>query len=153
MNECRRYVLTGRMVQHLLLGVFAGTEELLYADVNGREVAIPDVGELVNNPIKALCWALRHLVVDGGEFKQRSCRPSTGEPPPPPPPVNDPIFRALQAQVDTLTQKHNNLQIMVEKMTAAPQPADVTAAKKEDKQTDTAPLDAKSTDKTEKPKK
>ena len=153
MNECRRYVLTGRMVQHLLLGVFAGTEELLYADVNGREVAIPDVGELVNNPIKALCWALRHLVVDGGEFKQRSCRPSTGEPPPPPPPVNDPIFRALQAQVDTLTQKHNNLQIMVEKMTAAPQPADVTAAKKEDKQTDTAPLDAKATEKTEKPKK
>jgi hypothetical protein len=59
MNECRRYVLTGRLVQHMLLGVFGGAEDLLYADVNGDEVPIPDVGELVNNPIKALCWALR----------------------------------------------------------------------------------------------
>src|SRR5688572_1797889 len=46
MNECRRYVLTGRMVQHMLLGVFGGSEQYFYADVNGAKVPIPNVGEM-----------------------------------------------------------------------------------------------------------
>jgi hypothetical protein len=101
-NECRRYVLTGRLVQHMLLGVFAGSEEFFYADVNGQEISIPDVGELVNNPIKALCWALRYLMVEGGEFKTRPCTPQA-QPPPPPPPEKQ--FRVLEAQVQTLNDR------------------------------------------------
>lgn len=125
-NECRRYVLTGRLVQHMLLGVFGGAEELLYADVNGQEVPIPEVGELVNNPIKALCWALRYRFVEGGEIRKRSCRPDTDQPPPPPP--NDQLFRSIQVQLDTLTKKHDSLQNrvdLVEKL-GAPQVAEKT---------------------------
>jgi len=134
-NECRRYVLTGRLLQHMLLGVFSGAEELLYADVNGQEVPIPEVGELVNNPIKALCWVLRYKLLEGGEFKQRSCRPDTGQPPPPPPPPpSDPIFRSFQAQMDTMLKKQNSMQErldLIEKL-GAPQ---------EIKVDDTAPLE------------
>jgi len=92
MNECRRYVLTGRMVQHMLLGVFAGSEEFFYVD--GQK--IPDIGEFVNNPIKALCWALQNLnlenlgpaltpVLAKAGLELRPCRPTQ-----PPPPQSEP---------------------------------------------------------------
>lgn len=105
-NECRRYVLTGRLLQHMLVGVFAGSEEFFYADVNGQEIAIPDVGELVHNPIKALCWALRYLVVEGGEFKQKECIEGQVPPPPQPPDV---LLSALNAQVQTLKDQQSAL--------------------------------------------
>lgn len=134
MNECRRYVLTGRLLQHMLLGVFSGAEDLLYIDVNGNEVPLPDVGELVNNPIKALCWVLRYRVLEGGKFAQRSCRPDTGQPPPPPPPPppSDPILLSMQAQLDTLTKRHNSLQDrmdLVERL-GAPQETEKKSPKK-----------------------
>lgn len=131
-NECRQYVLTGRLVQQLALGLFAGSEDLFYADVNGQEVPIPDVGEAVNNPIKLLCWVLRNLVLQSGEFKRHPCDPNAPPPPPPPPPVNDPIFRSMQVQLDTLTKKHAALQQrldLVEKL-GAPQSADDKRSKK-----------------------
>lgn len=73
-NECRKYVLTGRLLQHMVLGVFGGSEDYFYADVNGRKIPIPAVAELVHNPIKALCWAFRYLLIEGGEFKQLNCQ-------------------------------------------------------------------------------
>ena len=138
----------------MALGLFAGSEDLFYADVNGQEIPIPDVGEAVNNPIKLLCWVLRNRVLQPGEFKRHPCDPSTPPPPPPPPPVNDPVFRALQAQVETLTQKHNSLQERLNLVEKLGTPKVEAAAKPETKSDDTAPLEPKTTEKTDKtPKK
>jgi hypothetical protein len=73
-NECRRYVLTGRLLQHMLVGVFAGGEEYFEMDVNGVKTAIPEdsVGEWAHNPIKALCWWLPFALA-GGKITRIPC--------------------------------------------------------------------------------
>jgi hypothetical protein len=73
MNECRRYVLTGRMFQHLLTGLLAGGEDYFKMDVNGKKIAIPELDELAHNPIKALCWFLRYKLIEGGDFEVNLC--------------------------------------------------------------------------------
>jgi hypothetical protein len=57
-NECRRYVLSGRMVEHLAVSVLAGAEKL----VEGGPKDIPSIQQIVTNPIHALCWALKKLL-------------------------------------------------------------------------------------------
>jgi hypothetical protein len=72
-NECRSYVLTGRLLQHMLLGVFAGSENYFYMDVNGQKNYLPNVGELAHNPIKALCWFLQHTLIEKGTWTATDC--------------------------------------------------------------------------------
>ena len=145
MNECRRYVLTGRMVQHMLLGIFAGSEEFFFANINNgqEEVPIPDVGEVVNNPIKGLCWALENLLIKGGRMERNPCLPDRGQQPPPPPPPPDVVLRDLQEQVKSLKDQQLTLNaqlIRLQSVQPRPGPGPGEAAP-QDLQ-DTAPLEA-----------
>lgn len=68
-NECRTYILSGRMIQHLLVSVFEGVQDIVNVDVEGRtDIEIPDIKTLAGNPIHALCWYLRYFVVENGAF-------------------------------------------------------------------------------------
>jgi hypothetical protein len=73
LNECRQYVLTGRMLQHMFLGVLAGAEDFFYIKTSHGDITLPSAGELAHNPIKALCWLLRYALIEGGDFKTTDC--------------------------------------------------------------------------------
>jgi hypothetical protein len=98
-NECRRYVLTGRLVQQILLKLFAGAEEFFFAqkDNDPEQIFVPDFGELINNPIKGLCWVLQNALLEGRglhyscEPDKQQQRPSTGSP-------NNKSHNSVQAQ-------------------------------------------------------
>jgi hypothetical protein len=69
LNECRRYVLTPRLLQHILLTVFTGAlgEDgyIQMVDKEGKETfALPEVQDWVYNPMKAICAWLPNLVND-----------------------------------------------------------------------------------------
>jgi len=104
-NECRKYVLTGQLLRHMLLGVFAGSEDYFYADVNGVQTPLPDVGELVANPIKALCFFLQNLVVENGSFEYRGCQAPVAQQPQP-----AQTAEQIQAQMAILTKRQADLQ-------------------------------------------
>jgi hypothetical protein len=89
----------------MLLGVFAGSEDYFYADVNGVQTALPDVGELVNNPIKALCFFLQNLVVENGSFEYRGCQAPVAQQPQP-----AQTAEQIQAQMAILTKRQADLQ-------------------------------------------
>ena len=64
MNECRRYVLTGRMVQQAALRIVSGAEERFEIRIPGTD-PLKLVGgkfaDYIYNPIKALCfWLFYH---------------------------------------------------------------------------------------------
>ncbi|HYG82795.1 MAG TPA: hypothetical protein VD861_20535 [Pyrinomonadaceae bacterium] len=107
-NECRRYVLTGRMLQHMLLGVLVGSEEYFHMKVGTKEIQLPNVAELAHNPIKLLCWFLRYGVIEEGEFTVNLCQK---EPPPSPERPSDVTVQlsAMQAQVQTLADNNSKL--------------------------------------------
>jgi hypothetical protein len=90
----------------MLLGVFAGSEDYFYVDVNGVQTPLPHVGELVNNPIKALCFFLQNLVVDSGSFEYRGCQ----APAAPQQPQPAPTAEQIQAQMAILTKRQADLQ-------------------------------------------
>jgi hypothetical protein len=68
MSHGRRYVLTPRLLQHLLLSVFTGAfGEEGYIKMVGKDnkaFALPDVQEWAYNPIRAICSWLPHVVND-----------------------------------------------------------------------------------------
>ena len=69
LNECRRYVLTPRLLQHILLTVFTGAlgEDgyIKMVDKEGKETfALPEVQDWVYNPMNAICAWLPNLVND-----------------------------------------------------------------------------------------
>lgn len=80
-NECRRYVLTGRLVQRILLKLFAGAEDFFFAqkDNDPEKIFVPDFGELINNPIKGLCWVLQNALLEGRKLHY-SCDPDKQRP-------------------------------------------------------------------------
>jgi hypothetical protein len=68
MNECRRYVLTGRLVQQVLLRIFSGTENRLEVKVGTETIKLQDdekFSDFIYNPIKALCWWLSYKLKRG----------------------------------------------------------------------------------------
>src|SRR6267142_1985567 len=68
MNECRRYVLTGPLVQNLLSRVLSGAQAYFKMNVKGEKINLPDgLEEYIYNPIKALCWWLPNAL-EGGKF-------------------------------------------------------------------------------------
>jgi hypothetical protein len=108
-NECRRYVLTGRMLQHMLLGVLAGGEEYFNMMVGTEKIQLPNAAELAHNPIKALCWFLRYGLIEQGEFKTTLCNKEEL-----PPGTDSPSdvriqLSAMQAQVQTLADNNSKL--------------------------------------------
>jgi hypothetical protein len=113
----------------MLLAVFAGSEEFFFANINdGQEkVPIPDVGEVVNNPMKGLCWVLQNLLVKGGSMDRNPCRKTGQEPPPPPPPPpTDVILRDLQEQMGKVVRDQQLLNAQMVRMQGGqPPPADV----------------------------
>ena len=77
MNECRRYVLTGRLVQQLALRIFSGAEDRLQVKVgNADPVNVLNEGEkfadLIYNPLKAVYRWLTYRF-QGGDFRFLDC--------------------------------------------------------------------------------
>lgn len=75
-NECRRYVITGRLVQHLIVSVLTGAEKYFNLKVGDTEFQIKDAGELAQNPIKALCDIFRTYLIEGTKPEIVDCRGS-----------------------------------------------------------------------------
>lgn len=87
-NECREYVLTGRMVQHLIVSTFsgAGGEGYFKIEIDGKAIEVPSARELAHNPIRALAWILRSFepvkalsrivryLIDKGELTAGKCK-------------------------------------------------------------------------------
>jgi hypothetical protein len=77
MNECRRYVLTGRLVQQVFLRILSGAEDRFQVKV-GEDPAVnifeegEKFADYIYNPIKALCWLLPYYL-KGGDFSRLGC--------------------------------------------------------------------------------
>lgn len=78
-NDCREYVLTGGMLQHLIVSVLSGAEDKFKVTKGGQPVEVPKVGELARNPIKAFCWFVRNFVVEKSSLKVENCGGLTSE--------------------------------------------------------------------------
>jgi len=76
MNDCRRYVLTGRLLQHLIVSTLAGAGG--HIGVLGSEEKLPDGVKIAQNPIWALCWYLRYFVITPGEWEVKECKKPDG---------------------------------------------------------------------------
>jgi hypothetical protein len=75
MNECRRYVLTGRLVQQVLLRIVSGSEDRLEIKVGSDTFKLGEnkkFAEYIYNPIKALCWWLSYKL-KGADFQWLDC--------------------------------------------------------------------------------
>ena len=87
MNECRRYVLTGRLVQQVLLRIVGGSGDRLQVKIgNNQPVNVLEEGEtfsdLVYNPIKAVYRWLKYRF-QGGRFIFLDCDKKLPEQPQP----------------------------------------------------------------------
>jgi hypothetical protein len=119
-NECRSYVLTGRLLQHMLLGVLVGSETYFHMEVGAEKIPLPNVGdpahnqnpiaELVHNPIKALGWFLRYGLIEGGKFRVNLCGEDADRPDRPP--SVETQVSEVHAQVRSLAA--NNLKLTTE---------------------------------------
>ena len=77
MNECRRYVLTGRLVQQVALRILSKAEDRFQVKVGDNDpVKLLKEGEkfadYIYNPIKAVCWWLFYKL-KGGDFSMLGC--------------------------------------------------------------------------------
>jgi hypothetical protein len=76
MNECRRYVLTGRLVQQVFLRIVSGAEDRFQVKIPDKDPVKLKVGEkfadYIYNPIKALCFWLFYRG-KGGDFDFLGC--------------------------------------------------------------------------------
>ena len=76
-NECRRYVLTPHLIQHILRAIMVGAtgeNGYLKMDIDGKKIPLPDnATDWVQNPIKAFCWWLPYAAVDKGQFMFQGC--------------------------------------------------------------------------------
>jgi hypothetical protein len=119
LNNCRRYVLTFRLLQHMLQAIFAGAlgenGYFKMQDQNNNKISLPDdANEWVYNPIKALCWWLPYKFA-GGEFSWLGCDKKEGRP-------EEKLqvqFAQAQVKLDQLTTKVNAL-MMKDTTTATP---------------------------------
>jgi hypothetical protein len=69
-NECREYVISGRFVKYLISSTLSGIGDILKV---GNQKLI-DGADIARNPIEALCWLLRYLVVEKGSINAASCQ-------------------------------------------------------------------------------
>jgi len=126
MNECRRYVLTGRFVQQLLLRVLGGPSNYLKIKVGNDEIKVPEkVGEFVYNPIKALCWWLTYSLK--GKIEWLYCKKT----PPPEPTV---LLKQLQEESQRQQVVMAQLRTRLEHLEKRQIPESQTAAEKQPSQ-------------------
>jgi hypothetical protein len=71
LNDCRRYVLTGRLLQHAVVSVLAGAGD--HFGIKDSDITLPPAVKIAQNPIWALCWFLRYFVIERGELETRDC--------------------------------------------------------------------------------
>jgi hypothetical protein len=71
MNDCRSYVLTGRLLQHVVVSALAGAGA--HVGIKGSDVELPPAVRIAHNPIWALCWLLRYFVIEQNEFEVKDC--------------------------------------------------------------------------------
>lgn len=112
MNECRRYVLTGRLVQNLLARVLGGSEDyfqLTWKD--GKEKLPTPIRDYIYNPIKALCWWLPKQL-QGGTWKWLDCKTTEDDQPPPPLPrqivnqIESEVSRRVEVRLNERMELH-----------------------------------------------
>jgi len=86
MNECRRYVLTGRLVQQVLLRIVGGAEDRFQVRINNQPVPVFEgdekFSEFIYNPIKAVYRWLKYRF-QGGKFILLDCDKKQPEQPQP----------------------------------------------------------------------
>jgi hypothetical protein len=78
MNDCRKYVLTGKLIQHLIVSTLAGAGENLGG--KSPDVPLPDAVQIAQNPIFALCWYLRYFFIERATWELKECGPPTARP-------------------------------------------------------------------------
>jgi len=105
MNECRRYVLTGPLVQNLLVRVLSGAEQ--YFKFGNDNLPKP-IQEYIYNPIKALCWWLPKQL-EGREWKWLTCNGKEPEDTPKP--------EVLLARVQQLSVKQEEVRAQLHQVT------------------------------------
>lgn len=78
-NECRTYVLSANLIKYLLTSTLSGLQEKFkLVDAEGNDILNPDrtpkhppdPNLIHTNPIAALCWSLRHLVINGESIEE-----------------------------------------------------------------------------------
>jgi hypothetical protein len=82
MNECRRYVLTGRLVQQVLLRIVGGAEDRFQVKVGNDIIKLKDgekFSDYIYNPIKAICYWLFYRSKKG-DFNLLPCDKQQPEP-------------------------------------------------------------------------
>jgi hypothetical protein len=86
MNECRRYVLTGRLVQQVLLRLVGGAEDRFQVTIRNNAAPVFEKGEkfseFIYNPIKAVYRWLTYRR-QGGTFSLLDCDKKQPEQPQP----------------------------------------------------------------------
>lgn len=127
MNECRRYVLTGRLVQQVASRILNGAEPRLQVKI-GNDPAINVLEEdekfsdFIYNPIKAVCRWLS-FKLKGGDFSFLKC---DGEPF-----AVEKEFRRLASKQQEMTALLANVQrenkALTERLNQLPRPADLLA--------------------------
>ena len=101
MNECRRYVLSGRLVQQVALRILGGAKDRFQVQVEDDAPIKLKEGEKLSdyiyNPVKAVCWWLFYKL-KGGDFSLLGCDQQPA-----------PETSTLRREVRELFEKHNDV--------------------------------------------
>jgi hypothetical protein len=154
MNECRRYVLTGRMVQQILVRMLSGASGLFNMRLGDKKEKLPEnLEEFIYNPFKALCWWLP-FKLQGGQFEWLNCE-ETKQVADDPKAIMAAVMNvnatsaAVRLQLDNLEKESQSLKERIQKLgidktdvSEAPGKAKVTEAEPAKAEVaDTEPLD------------
>jgi len=125
MNECRRYVLTGRLVQQVFSRILNGAENRLQVKIPNED-AINVLGEderfsdFIYNPIKAVCRWLSYKL-KGGDFSFLDCQLKSV--------AVETEMRRLAIKQQEMTELLTNVQrenlVLTKRLNQLPLPADV----------------------------
>jgi len=80
LDECRTYVLSAHLLKYLVSSLFAGAQDLFeIVKQGGTAEPLPDHTDinLMHNPIEALCWWLRYVVMESGEIRRKKSATTT----------------------------------------------------------------------------
>ena len=66
-HECRTYVFSGRMMQYLIYSLFDNLASCSHL-IKNNDIEDLNPLQLTKNPIYALCWLTKHLLVDSYEL-------------------------------------------------------------------------------------
>lgn len=79
-NECRRYVISGNLIRYLISSTLTGLNNRYQLLKDGQPVGpIPDPNILHGNPLHALCWLLKHILIHGNEIGEKDKKKKVSE--------------------------------------------------------------------------